>query len=506
MDKEKAGFGKRRDFDRRRLKDQMNLFEHGKIPPQALDIEEALLGILMSYYDETAVSEVARGLRPEIFYKESHQVIAEAIVKAYKEGIFVDMISVTEILRTMGSLDVAGGSYYLMTLCSKAVGSYNVGWNHAILFQKFMQREIIRISQEVIKDAYEDTLDVFQLIDEYIGELENTLPRKTNEGATNSKDIASELENSMFTENVNDFLFGSRATRWKRFNEVVTISRDKLILIAGGAKHAKTKMVSKMMFDLCEDYKDIAIFWCTFEDSKYDILRSYIATKVIYKPKAIKLKKFPLTIGTEIRRWLQKFKTFDITFRDQPLKSRDVVNQFRKFCDQRPDKFCVLLFDNVMAAADREDFPKDLNAMYDGLMANMSNARQWTKQLVIVLHHYNDAQQDADGLLKAYRPRLKDIKGTEAFRRVPTQVLMINFFKKYKDLIADYTGDMAELINYMYVIDAGANREDDDADDVALIHFFINADYTLLEEIKYPEVVKKPKSNAGDTPAVMNAI
>ena len=222
------------------------------------------------------------------------------------------------------------------------------------------------------------------------------------------------------------------------------------------------------------------------------------------KPKWIKLKRFPMLVGTEIRKHLQKFRKFDIVFRDQPITSREASRQFRKFCDIRPDKFCILVFDNVMSAADRHEFGRDLNAMYDNIMANMSEARQWTKQLVIVLHHYNDAQQDIDGLLKAFRPRLKDIKGTEAFRRVPTQVLMLNFFKKYKDLCSEYSGDYAELIKYIFVVDAAANREEDDADDIGLLHYLINADFTLFDEVEYPEVVDVKKKNnfTGDKPKI----
>lgn len=474
--------------------------ELGKVPPQAVELEEVVLGALMLEANSEKCKEVLHYIKPEIFYRTEHQLIAQAILDLKDKESAIDITLVYEQLKKNGTIsEILEGVSYLTKLINRVNSSENIIFHFRILYQKFVAREIIRIGNEMTKEGYEETNDVFDMIDKYIGDLEDHKITKVLNTVDHASDVADQFENDMEGVKKDDekfhpynIMFGTWETGHHRFDEIVTLGRDKLILLAGGAKHAKTKFVSHLIFRLVEKYiKEIAVYWVTLEDSKYDLLRSYIASKIMLKPKSIRLKKYPVKVGPVIKKWLNVFKKFDIEFRDHSITSEEAAVHFKRFCDNRPGKFCIMVFDNVMAAGDRAFYRHDLNAMYDFIMSKMSEARQKTKQMVIVLHHYNDAQQNEKGIETGYRPRLTDIKGTEAFRRVPTQVLLVNYFKKYKDLLAEYEGEQRELLNYIYVVDAGANREDDDDDEVALIHFFINADFTLFEEIHYPEKEKE---------------
>ena len=139
------------------------VFEHGKIPPQALDLEEAVLGAMMLENDRLA--EVIEVLKPEVFYKESHQIIFSAIQRLFGQNEPVDILTVTEELRKSGELDIAGGPYFITMLTNRIASTANIEFHSRIILQKFIQRELIRVSSEIIKDAYEDTTDVFDLLD-----------------------------------------------------------------------------------------------------------------------------------------------------------------------------------------------------------------------------------------------------------------------------------------------------------------------------------------------------
>ncbi|MFZ4521006.1 MAG: replicative DNA helicase [Bacteroidales bacterium] len=139
------------------------VFEHGKIPPQALDLEEAVLGAMM--LESNRLAEVIEVLKPEAFYKESHQIIFSAIMRLFGQNEPVDILTVTEELRKTGELEVAGGPYFITMLTNRIASTANIEFHSRIILQKFIQRELIRVSSEIIKDAYEDTTDVFDLLD-----------------------------------------------------------------------------------------------------------------------------------------------------------------------------------------------------------------------------------------------------------------------------------------------------------------------------------------------------
>ena len=138
-------------------------FEHGKVPPQAVDLEEAVLGAMMLENDKLA--EVIEILKPEVFYKEQHQKIYSAIHRLYGSNQPVDILTVTEDLRQAGELDIVGGAYYITNLTNRVASAANIEFHARIILQKYIQRELIRISSEIIKDAYEDSTDVFDLLD-----------------------------------------------------------------------------------------------------------------------------------------------------------------------------------------------------------------------------------------------------------------------------------------------------------------------------------------------------
>lgn len=135
----------------------------GKVPPQSRELEEAVLGALM--LEKAAFDLIANILKPECFYVESHQVIFRAILQLSADNKPVDLLTVVEELRTMSALDEVGGPYYISKLTNAVVSAANIEAHSRIILEKFIQRELIRISSEVINEAYDDATDVFDLLD-----------------------------------------------------------------------------------------------------------------------------------------------------------------------------------------------------------------------------------------------------------------------------------------------------------------------------------------------------
>ncbi len=136
---------------------------HGRVPPQAPDVEEVVLGALL--LDRNAINAVIDFLKPEAFYKDAHQRIYATIQRLFAESEPIDLITVTNELRKTGELEIVGGPYYLAMLTNRVASSANIEFHARIIAEKYIQRELIRVSTEIIRDAYEDTTDVFDLLD-----------------------------------------------------------------------------------------------------------------------------------------------------------------------------------------------------------------------------------------------------------------------------------------------------------------------------------------------------
>jgi replicative DNA helicase len=135
----------------------------GKLPPQAPDLEEAVLGALM--LEKNALNAVVEFLKPEHFYKEQHKEIYTAIVDLFKSSDPVDMRTVVNQLRKSAKLELIGGAYYIAELTSKVSSAANIEYHARVIMEMAIKRELIQVSSQIQQDAYEDTTDVFELLD-----------------------------------------------------------------------------------------------------------------------------------------------------------------------------------------------------------------------------------------------------------------------------------------------------------------------------------------------------
>lgn len=135
----------------------------GKLPPQALELEEAVLGALM--LEKSALNAVVEFLKPEHFYSESHREIYQAIVTLFKDSEPVDMRTVVNQLRKVGKIELVGGAYYIAELTSKVSSAANIEYHARVIIEMAIKRDLIQIASQVHQDAYEDTTDVFELLD-----------------------------------------------------------------------------------------------------------------------------------------------------------------------------------------------------------------------------------------------------------------------------------------------------------------------------------------------------
>jgi replicative DNA helicase len=236
--------------------------DFGKVPPQALDMEEAVLGAIM--LEKEAVITILDILKPESFYKDSHKKIFKAIYDLSSREFPVDLYTVTEELRAHNELESVGGPVYLTQLTSKVVSAANVDYHARIVAQKYIQRELIRVSTEIQARSFDDSWDVTELLDFSENELfqiaEGNIKREVSPINMVIKEAIKEIEEAGKRE---DALVGIPSGFTKLDRLTSGWQKSELIIVAARPSMGKTALALSMARNMAIDHgKKVAIFSC----------------------------------------------------------------------------------------------------------------------------------------------------------------------------------------------------------------------------------------------------
>ena len=236
------------------------VLEHGKVPPQAVDLEEAVIGAMMLEKDKLAA--VIELLKPEVFYKSEHQMIFGAITRLFSQVKPVDILTVTDELRQSGELELVGGPYYIAMLTNRVASSANIEFHSRIILQKHIQRELIRISSAIIKDAFEDTTDVFELLDRAEGSLFSVSETSIRRNVRSMQSLVKEAVAEIAAGRSHD---GHLRGVGSGFTEIDRITsgwqKSDLIILASRPGMGKTAMALTMARNIAVDFKKpVALF------------------------------------------------------------------------------------------------------------------------------------------------------------------------------------------------------------------------------------------------------
>jgi replicative DNA helicase len=236
--------------------------DFGKVPPQANDMEEAVLGAVM--LEKEAVITILDILKPESFYKEAHQKIFKAISDLSSREFPVDLYTVTEELRSHNELESVGGPVYLTQLTSKVVSAANVDFHARIVAQKYIQRELIRVSTDIQTRSFDDTYDVTELLDYSENALfqiaEGNIKREVAPINVVIKEAIREIEEAGKRE---DSLIGTPSGFTKLDRLTSGWQKSELIIIAARPSMGKTAFALSMARNMAIDHgKKVAIFSC----------------------------------------------------------------------------------------------------------------------------------------------------------------------------------------------------------------------------------------------------
>ncbi|MEG0500020.1 MAG: replicative DNA helicase, partial [Rikenellaceae bacterium] len=234
--------------------------ERGLKPPQAIELEEAIIGAVMIERD--AIHEVIDILKPESFYKESHQMIFEAIMELHARMDPIDLYTVGNRLDAKKQLETIGGAIYLAELTER-VGSASHIVSHAkIVAQKYIQRELIRAATEIQKTSFDDTKDIDDLIDIAEGEIFKVSEGHIKKDVRKAYDIVAEALRNIEIAGKNVDGMNGIPTGFTELDKITSgWQSSDLIIIAARPAMGKTAFVLSMARNATIDFKKpVAVF------------------------------------------------------------------------------------------------------------------------------------------------------------------------------------------------------------------------------------------------------
>lgn len=258
----------------------------GKLPPQVPDLEEVVLGALM--LEKNALNAVVEFLQPAHFYSEAHKEIFTAIIDLFKESEPVDMRTVVNKLRKTGKLELTGGAYYIAELTSKVSSAANIEYHARVIMEMAIKRELIQVASQIQTDAYEDTIDVFDLLDkteQAVFEISDANLRKNYDSMKNL--MAQAIAELQKLKDHQDGLTGVPSG----FTELDRVTsgwqRSDLVIIAARPGMGKTAFVVSALRNAAVDFKMAAAIF-SLEMASIQLVNRLISAEAELESEKIK--------------------------------------------------------------------------------------------------------------------------------------------------------------------------------------------------------------------------
>ncbi|MCH2216275.1 MAG: replicative DNA helicase [Flavobacteriales bacterium] len=404
--------------------------ELGKIPPQAVDLEEAVLGALM--LEKEAVNEVIDILKAESFYKESHQKIFTAIHELFQRSEPIDILTVTAELRKMGELEIVGGAYYISYLTNRVASSANIQFHARIISQKHILRELIRISSDTIREAYEESTDVFDLLDKAERDLFTVAQGNIRKEYDTMSDVIKQaIENIEAAKKNVDGVSGVPSGFHALDRITSGWQRSDMIIIAARPGMGKTAFVISMARNIAVDFNlPVAIF--SLEMSSIQLVNRLISGETGIRGEKIRKGNLEDHEFTQLHTRIKKLSKAPIFIDDTPsLSVFELRAKARRLKSKHDIQLIIVDYLQLMTAGsdkgNREQeistisrsiktIAKELNIPIIAL-SQLSRAVETRggdkKPMLSDLRESGAIEQDADIVSFIYRPEYYDLDQDE---------------------------------------------------------------------------------------------
>ena len=385
--------------------------QQGKLPPQAIELEEAVLGAML--IDKKGVDEVIDLLEPGAFYKTAHQNIFESILNLFQNSQPIDLLTVSSDLRKNGKLESIGGDYYLVQLTQRVASSAHIEFHARIILQKYIQRSLIRISNEIIESSYKDSIDVFDLLDEAESKLYDVAQGNIKKSSDTAQNLVI-LAKKKIEEIANKEGLSGIATGFEKLDSLTSgWQPSDLIIIAARPGMGKTALTLSMARNIAVT-KETPVAFFSLEMSSVQLITRLISAETGLSSEKLRTGKLADHEWKQLNVKVGDLEKAPLFIDDTPaLSIFDLRAKARRLASQHGIKLIILDYLQLMTAGSNS---KAGNREQE-ISSISRNLKALAKELdipVIALSQLSRAVETRGG---TKRPQLSDLRESGAIEQ-----------------------------------------------------------------------------------------
>ncbi len=399
----------------------------GKIPPQALDLEEAVLGAMM--IDKDACNIVIDILKPECFYSDIHRKIYEAIIELYKEMQPIDMLTVKDELTRRKELVETGGPAFLAKLTTRVASSAHAEFHARIIMQKYIQRELIRISNDIQRKSYNDEEDVDDLLDESQNSLFNLSYGSVRREAQPIDNIIHQAIEQIKEASKREDKMSGVPSGFVALDRVTSgWQNSDLVIIAARPSMGKTAFVLSMARNMAVEHtKAVAIF--SLEMSSVQLVNRLISAETEIDASKIRTGSLSADEWSRLENKIKSLERAKIFIDDTPAISISALRaKARRLVAQHEVKIIIIDYLQLMTGHVND---KSQGTREQEVSAISRSLKALAKDLnvpIIALSQLNRSVETRSG---SKRPQLSDLRESGAIEQDADLVIFIHRPEKY---------------------------------------------------------------------------
>lgn len=406
----------------------------GKVQPQNIDAEIAVLGCIINY--PKSIYEVITLLKPEMFYKEAHTFIYEAILEILNDNKPIDMILLVEYLRKSKRLEEVGGSYYLSTIANCSLN--NISSYALIIVDKYLRRKHIEISCKYVGEAYKEEKDSIEQIESNINDLEKSIQFKKLATEFNEQ-LEKTTDNILDNDDDNQSYY---TLHDKELSYFLCLRPNKVLLLPSNKGEGKTSFLVWMADGLLTHNKNLSILWFCFEDSMTEMIQKFISMRTNLTAKQLERVNYKLTQEDRDNILNAKKELSSNRWNVEFVDERATISEIKRKIKAHQEKYrgleTVVIIDNFGLVDTKDLKGKTSIEKDDELAKEISLLKKETNSCFIIPHHLTKSAADTSNFSTGYRVTDDMIRGSGRLLDYFPQCITIVRPSNHKDVISLY--------------------------------------------------------------------
>ena len=418
---------------------------YGHLQPQALEVEKAVLGALM--IDKDAYAVVCETLRPESFYEPRNQMVYQAIMELSIAERPVDILTVTEQLAKDGHLEEVGGPGYVTELSSRVASSANIEYHANIVAQKSLSRQLIQYASMIETKAFDETIDVDELMQEAEGSLFELSQRNMKKDYTAIDPVIAQAVKTIQNAAKNTDGLTGVSTGYYKLDDITSgWQASDLVIIAGRPAMGKTSFALSMAKNIAADLR-VPMAFFSLEMSNVQLVNRLISNACEIQGSKILNGQLQRDEWDRLDKRINNLLGAPLYIDDTPgLSVFELTTKARRLVREHDIKLIMidylqLMNANGMRFSSRQEEVSTISRSLKSLAKDLNIP-------ILALSQLNRGVESREGL-EGKRPQLSDLRESGAIEQDADMVIFVHrpeYYHIYQDDNGRDLHGMAQII------------------------------------------------------------